>query len=241
MTTNTKNWKERKCATCSNVFLATDYQVDKLKRQFCSRKCKRYSEASKIKISEALQGRTAWNKGLKTWIISPKRNGRSFNCETCKKEFYRAGWQITKGNIKFCSLNCRRHTEEAKLNMSKARTGIPAWNKGLNKIDDHRLDYERPTKFCGSGKTEESMIIRNSTEMRRWRKQVFERDDYTCQVCGVRGGQLNADHIKRFADFPELRFDLDNGRTLCVECHRKTPTYGRFNNATYGVASLAFA
>lgn len=37
----------------------------------------------------------------------------------------------------------------------------------------------------------------------------------------------NADHIKSFKDHPELRTDLQNGRTLCVDCHRKTDTYGR--------------
>ena len=41
----------------------------------------------------------------------------------------------------------------------------------------------------------------------------------------VYGGKLNADHIKPFSLFPELRFDLNNGRTLCVECHKKTDTY----------------
>jgi 5-methylcytosine-specific restriction endonuclease McrA len=53
-----------------------------------------------------------------------------------------------------------------------------------------------------------------------WRKDVFERDDYTCQHCFQKGGKLNAHHIKPWAKFPELRYDIHNGLTLCVICHR---------------------
>jgi 5-methylcytosine-specific restriction endonuclease McrA len=73
------------------------------------------------------------------------------------------------------------------------------------------------------GITPENQRIRLSKEMQEWRSRVFERDNYTCQLCKRRGVVLHADHIKPFAVFPELRFDLDNGRTLCVPCHY---TYG---------------
>lgn len=69
-------------------------------------------------------------------------------------------------------------------------------------------------------------LIRKSVPYQEWRKAVFERDNYTCQECGIRGVYLHADHIKRFAEYPELRLELSNGRTLCADCHRKTPTWG---------------
>lgn len=65
-----------------------------------------------------------------------------------------------------------------------------------------------------------------SAEDREWRVAVFERDSYTCQMCGERGGRLQADHIKPFSTHPDLRHVLSNGRTLCVPCHQQTDTYG---------------
>jgi hypothetical protein len=63
---------------------------------------------------------------------------------------------------------------------------------------------------------------RSSKKYKAWRKAVFERDNYTCMECGKRGGYLHADHIKAWAYFPKSRYELTNGRTLCVPCHRKT-------------------
>lgn len=61
--------------------------------------------------------------------------------------------------------------------------------------------------------------IRESSVYKKWRKAVFERDGYRCQCCGKRGGKLNAHHIKPFSLFPESRFDINNGITLCKKCH----------------------
>lgn len=54
-----------------------------------------------------------------------------------------------------------------------------------------------------------------------WRTKVFERDKYTCAICGQVGGELNAHHIRPFAEYPDLRLDLDNGVTLCKACHKR--------------------
>lgn len=81
------------------------------------------------------------------------------------------------------------------------------------------------------GITEANYRIRHSLEYKLWREAVFERDKYTCIWCGAKSGVgkkviLQADHIKPFALYPELRFAIDNGRTLCKSCHKTTNTYG---------------
>lgn len=62
--------------------------------------------------------------------------------------------------------------------------------------------------------------IRNSGDYSEWRKAVFNRDNYTCQKCGKKGGKLNAHHIKPFARYPSLRLVIENGITLCTDCHK---------------------
>ncbi|MBP9771463.1 MAG: HNH endonuclease [Candidatus Pacebacteria bacterium] len=79
--------------------------------------------------------------------------------------------------------------------------------------------------FWKGGITPERQRIYNSVEYIEWRKSVFKRDAFTCQGCGCVGGKLQADHIKPFSLFPELRFETSNGRTLCLPCHKGTPTY----------------
>ena len=67
--------------------------------------------------------------------------------------------------------------------------------------------------------------LRRTPEYIQWRIDVFKRDNYTCVWCGQIGGKLHADHIKAFSKYPDLRTVLSNGRTLCIECHKKTPSY----------------
>lgn len=84
------------------------------------------------------------------------------------------------------------------------------------------------------GVTPHNVMLRHSIEYKAWRKKVFERDGYTCQSCGARGVKIHADHIMPFAYFPELRFEINNGRTLCVPCHKDTDTYGNKAKVLYG-------
>lgn len=68
-------------------------------------------------------------------------------------------------------------------------------------------------------KTKETRMIRNSPKHKEWSLNVMKRDDFTCQECGKRGGNLHAHHIKDFAKNENMRFELTNGQTLCVGCH----------------------
>jgi len=107
-----------------------------------------------------------------------------------------------------------RHTEQA-----KEKVRLFALTRGGEKAGNWR-----------GGVTEINTLVRCSRQSREWRKTVFERDNYTCQDCGAHNGNgtaivLNVDHIKPFAYFPELRFELSNGRTLCRECHKLTDSY----------------
>ena len=67
--------------------------------------------------------------------------------------------------------------------------------------------------------SDENHLFRNSSKYDNWRKSVFERDGYTCQCCGKRGGNLQAHHIENFSTEIDKRLDIDNGITMCWDCH----------------------
>ena len=143
------------------------------------------------------KGHTPWNKGLKGWTKTTN-----------------AGFQ--EGN-----------------NLGKNRRGMKASPETLEKLRISHLGLATGEKHWNwkGGITPINEKIRKSDKYKQWRKAVFIRDNYTCQKCKARNGNgkrivLHADHIKPFALFPELRFALNNGRTLCIGCHRKTDTYG---------------
>jgi len=74
---------------------------------------------------------------------------------------------------------------------------------------------ELPCYLQLSGKKDE----RNTVEYNTWRITILDRDNYTCQICKRKSGVLHVHHIKPFAVYKELRLDLDNGITLCKDCH----------------------
>ena len=194
---------EKKCKQCGEKFLT--YQRIARPGVFCSRKCLYIFNDKRIN-----KGCLRCKKIFKSRFITAKfcsvectKKRIQIICKFCKKEFpFRSCW-AKRGQGKFCSPEC--YGKE----YSKERA--PGWKGGITPIN---------------------ALLRTSTKYKRWHKQVLERDRWNCQECGKHGGKLHVDHIKQFAYYPELRFKLSNGRTLCVGCHINTLTYGN-NVARY--------
>lgn len=137
------------------------------------------------------------------------------------------------------SFKGRNHSLESKAKMSLVRKGFIPYNKGKHITHSgsfkkgvgsrrclDKLPRGEKSHLWKGGISPLNKLIRGSSEYKKWRELVFERDNYTCQNCKIRGGELHPDHIKPFSLFPELRFEISNGRTLCASCHRKTNTWG---------------
>lgn len=127
----------------------------------------------------------------------------------------------------------RKLSEEWKKNIGLKSLGNKS-NKGRKLTLEHRKHISDMLKGLKKGEKHwnwqggifmKNLTIRKSFEYKLWRESVFKRDNYTCIWCGAKG-DIHADHIKRFSEYPELRFAIDNGRTLCVPCHKTTETWG---------------
>jgi len=114
--------------------------------------------------------------------------------------------------------------------LGNSNKGKTPWNKGKPHSKKTRDNIKKSLvgKNIGSnnhswkgGISKENHLIRNSAKYIEWRLSVFKRDNFICQGCGQVGVNLNAHHIKHFATHKKLRFNINNGVTLCEECHKQ--------------------
>lgn len=136
-------------------------------------------------------------------------------CKSCaKKKELNPSWKKWKREKPAC-LDCGKQIAYDRVRCRSCS------KKGHRNPQFGKLTSSSPKSRC--------TLIQRS-EYKNWRDSVYRKDAFTCQICGSVGGKLNADHIKPWADFPELRYEISNGRMLCVECHLEvTKKYLKFN------------
>ena len=165
--------------------------------------------------------------------------GKKHSLKTRKRmEEVENSGQFQKGQIGYWK--DKQFSEKHIEHLSEVRKGQTPWNTGKHWSKKTRKQIGKTLKgrYIGSkspswkgGITPENVKIRTNIEMKLWRESVFARDNWTCQKCLERGIYLQAHHIRNFADFLELRTLIENGQTLCKECHNLFhKKYGRKNN-----------
>lgn len=177
-------------------------------------------------------------------------------CEICNASFAVKLSREKRAHVRFCSMKCFGAKLKKKCLTCNKYYEVQRWNKDSiycsrkclgvanSKRQGYWLGKKRPElklpQHWKPGKDHpnwqggisyEHKNIRHSYKYQKWALAIKERDNYTCQLCGYKGKYMHADHIKTFAKYPELRFDMSNGRTLCIPCHKKTDSYGLIKKA----------
>ena len=213
------------CLICKKIFFVSP-SAKKRGAKFCSNKCM----AEYYSIMRRNENNPAW----------AKKN--IYTCKCCGKTYRRLASGKKHGKYKFCSKECSkiyRHGENSSnWKGGKIISECPICGKIIKFFPSHK---NKINKFCSrkcyniwqfsehnrgennpawkGGKTPERKLLYNRPEYKIWRVSVFERDGYRCLICGKVGGVINAHHIKNWRDYPELRYSVDNGMTMCEECH----------------------
>ena len=232
------NKSKHKCS-CICKYCGKEFKGDKKNRCFCSKEC-----YTKYNIAEN----------------NPKYNSVKCNCDYCGKEITVKKSHYDKFDNHFCNMECNHKWQgenwkgennpnykngSVKCNCDYCGKEIVIKKSQYNNSKNHYCSYDCANKGHGENikgenhpnynpniTQEERELGRNYTEYRDWRKEVFERDNYTCQCCGDnKGHNLNAHHIYGYTEYKDLRTDVDNGVTLCEDCHKRYhKQYGIKNN-----------
>ena len=207
---------------------------------------KKYNIPTRSNV-EAHLGNIPWNKGIKTGHI-PWNKGKFYSEEIRIKMR-----KPHKGFIPWNKGKTGIYSEKILKNMRDIRKGKhfspkTEFKKGILLSKKHKQNIGialrgEKSSFWKGGITPLVLLIRNNFKYRQWRDDIFTRDNFTCQECGVRGHNLNAHHIKPFSkiiQFYEITtleeaiqcdelWNINNGITLCEKCHIKIHINKKYN------------
>lgn len=186
---------------------------------------------------------------LQKWICNKcgyekveKPLNRNTTCENCSKGRFQVWNQCecgiwfhpTKSQQKYCSKDCGYKYRKVGgkkgkhyPHTQKARTGIcPVCKSEFRATKDFKNRHQvYCSKECWAKRGRKKRKIIRTPEFRKWKSEVFKRDNFTCQKCGAKQN-LEAHHIKEKVNYPELEYDINNGLCVCHDCHKKTHNYG---------------
>lgn len=192
------------CSVC-----AEDFKADRFSRKYCSRDCKH-----KGQIGQELAHRGVLRPDLARAAVRA--------CEVCGTSF-RAVKDYEGRKQRFCGKEC--WTKRVVLEGRNCRACGIAVGRSKTYCSkacavQHMVGPNSAAYIDGKA-AERNHYRKESPQLAKWRVAVFKRDNYTCQQCAGKGGDLHAHHLKPYATHAELRLVLDNGLTLCVECHSR--------------------
>lgn len=184
-----------KCDTCGKEI--EKYQSKLNKHNFCDRKC--YNEFH-------------------------SKNIKKYKCEVCGKEFT----GLKNNANRFCSRDCYNKVHNIKNKERKCPTCGKIFIAKTNEdkycswecYNNNRKPPNKENHWNWQGGKSLHNDNRDSREYKEWRILVYKKDDYKCVKCGSKNN-LNAHHKKSWKHHPELRYDVNNGITLCAKCHIK--------------------
>lgn len=237
-----------KCLTKKCVYCGADFNIGKKTKyesaKFCSVECKgKYASEHRTGVNGA-----NYKNGNRTRV--------EISCDYCGEKTLKEQQFIDRFEKNFCNRKCqaayyRAHSDEVSGENSPRYTQVEVRCAWCGKRFNTYKCLESESRFCSKmcrndwqsdmmkgenhynwkgGKTAKRQLDMVSREYRAWRTAVFERDSYTCQMCGDdKGGNLNAHHIKPYKDYPEIRHDVANGITLCKQCHINVHSIGELD------------
>ena len=204
------------CQTCGKKILTWPSRVGR--KKFCSRTCGGKYNADSLAIRNRERG----------------TGNIAVSCSYCGKELARSNYRVGKHKAQYCSRECKKHGQLTHVgrvcatcgdifyvhpsDIEKSANGGSFCSKKCVSpfISLRQIGANNP--FWKGGVSSENKLIRNGKRMTDWRIAVFKRDDYTCQVCGQRGGLLHAHHKIQF-HLDRENFDISNGMTVHAKCH----------------------